>query len=337
MNNDLNKKDFPLKLLDKKSNEIHENKYYVISVEHSQGERTILEIECKIHGIFNQDMNVHLSEGGCYKCGKKKSADAQRSTKDEFIKKAKDIYGDTYDYSQVEYIKNSTNVILICKIHGSFQIQPSNHLYFKNYGCKSCGYERTRDKKRLSQESFIKRVNMVHGELYDYSKSVYQGYYTPLIIICKEHGEFEIEPCYHFNGAGCYSCNNQSSKPAKEWLSMIQLSMLSPLQTNDSSYGEYTIPTTKFRADGYNPLTKTIYEFHGSFWHGDPSIYQLDTINSVTGTTMGELYQKTQEKKRICIELGYKYVEIWESQWYCFKKFIRMVQLRFRKRKSNPI
>jgi hypothetical protein len=97
----------------------------------------------------------------------------------------------------------------------------------------------------------------------------------------------------------------------------------------------YLIPNTRFHADGYNPLSKTIYEFHGSFWHGDPSIYQLDTINSVTGTTMGELYQNTLDKKRRCIELGYNYVEIWGSQWHRFKKIIRMVQLRFRNRKSK--
>jgi len=320
-----------------RSNDIHENKYYVKYVEHSQRERTMLKINCSIHGEFNQAMNDHLLGEGCYDCGKKKMADSQCSTTEEFIKKAKDIHGDTYDYSQVEYVNSSTNVTLICKFHGPFQIQPSNHLYFENYGCKSCGYERTRNKKRLSQDIFIKRVIMVHGDLYDYSKSVYQGYYTPLIIICKKHGEFEIEPCYHFKGTGCYSCNNQSSKPAREWLSMIQSSLLSPLQTNDSSYGEYKILTTKFRSDGYNPLTKTIYEFHGSFWHGDPSLYSSQMINPKTGTTMGELYQKTQDKKKKCLELGYKYVEIWESQWYHFKKFIRMVQLRFRNRKSNPI
>ena len=324
-----------IEIIRERSNKIHENKYYVISVEHSQGEKTMLKIKCSIHGEFNQAMNDHLSGQGCYQCGKKKMTDAQRSTKEEFIKKAKDIHGDTYDYSLVEYVDSRTNVKLICKIHDQFifMIQPSNHLFFNEYGCQKCGYERTRNKKRLSHDVFIKRVNMVHGDLYDYSKSVYQGYYTPLIIICKKHGEFEIEPCYHFKGAGCYSCNNQSSKPSREWLSMIQSSLLSPLQTNDSSYGEYTIPTTKFRADGYNPLTNTIYEFHGSFWHGDPLLFSHDMINPKTCTTMGELYQNTLDKKRRCIELGYNYVEIWESQWSHFKKFIRMVQLRFRKSK----
>lgn len=60
-------------------------------------------------------------------------------------------------------------------------------------------------------------------------------------------------------------------------------------------------------------------------------------FNKTTNCTFGELYKKTQEKKQTCIELGYKYVEMGESQWNRFKRFIRMVQLSFRKRKSNPI
>ena len=153
-------------------------------------------------------------------------------------------------------------------------------------------------------------------------------------IICPNHGTFTQTPHGHLSGQGCSTCSERSSKPAREWwLQMIQHELSNQLQTDDSLEGEYRIPNTRFYADGYDFLTNTIYEFHGSFWHGDPSIYQLDTINSITGTTMGELYQKTQEKKLICIELGYNYVEIWESTWNRFKRFIRMVQLRFRNRK----
>ena len=50
---------------------------------------------------------------------------------------------------------------------------------------------------------------------------------------------------------------------------------------------------------------------------------------------MGKLYQKTVEKKIKCIELGYKYIELWEYNWKNFKKIIRMIQLRFIKRKYN--
>ena len=118
---------------------------------------------------------------------------------------------------------------------------------------------------------------------------------------------------------------------------MIQSRLSNPLQTNDSLEGEYRIPNTRFDADGYDSFTNTIYEFHGDYYHGNPVVFQYDVFNQLCHKTMGELYQKTLEKKQICIEAGYKYVEIWESTWNRFKRFIRMVQLSFRKRKSNPI
>ena len=42
------------------------------------------------------------------------------------------------------------------------------------------------------------------------------------------------------------------------------------LQTSFSDKGEFRIPKTKFKADGYDENTKTIYEFHGDYWHGNP-------------------------------------------------------------------
>ena len=188
----------------------------------------------------------------------------------------------------------------------------------------------------LTNDMCIQRCRESHDDVYDYSLVEYKGYYESIQIICKNHGTFWMKPCHHFKGYGCYSCNKRSSKPAREWLSFIQSGSTNTIQTNDSPLGEYRIPSTKYSSDGFNP-NKTIYEFNGSYWHGDPIVYSSEQINSITGTTMGYLYQKTQEKKRRCIELGYKYVEMWESQWYRFKKFIRMIQLRFRKRKSNTI
>ena len=39
----------------------------------------------------------------------------------EFIAKAKAVHGDKYDYSKVNYVKNTTKVTIICKIHGEFE------------------------------------------------------------------------------------------------------------------------------------------------------------------------------------------------------------------------
>lgn len=45
--------------------------------------------------------------------------------------------------------------------------------------------------------------------------------------------------------------------------------------------GEYHIPETNYKADGYCKETNTIYEFHGDFWHGNPYIFKNDTFNPI--------------------------------------------------------
>lgn len=45
----------------------------------------------------------------------------KKMTTEEFIAKAREVHGDKYDYSKVNYINNSTKVIIICPIHGEFE------------------------------------------------------------------------------------------------------------------------------------------------------------------------------------------------------------------------
>ena len=77
--------------------------------------------------------------------------------------------------------------------------------------------------------------------------------------------------------------------------------------------GEYKIPGTRYKADGYCAETNTIYEFHGDYWHGNPLIYESHYINQANYKSMGELYQKTIEKEEKIKELGYNLVVMWES------------------------
>ncbi len=78
--------------------------------------------------------------------------------------------------------------------------------------------------------------------------------------------------------------------------------------------GEYQIPGTRYKADGYCHKTNTIYEFHGDYWHGNPQLYAPDVINEVNDKSMGELYQKTIEREEQIRSMGYNLVVIWENQ-----------------------
>lgn len=123
-----------------------------------------------------------------------------------FIQKARLVHGDKYDYSNVVYKKAIEKVIIICKEHGEFLQTPSDHLTSK-YGCRICGVAiRGVSKMNNCKEQFITNAIKIHGDRYDYSKSIYTGCENKLIIICKEHGEFEQQPNNHLYGKGCPSC-----------------------------------------------------------------------------------------------------------------------------------
>ena len=79
--------------------------------------------------------------------------------------------------------------------------------------------------------------------------------------------------------------------------------------------GEYQIPGTRYKADGYCTETNTVYEFYGDYWHGNPKVYGSDIINETIQCTMGELYQKTIEKEERIKELGYNLIVKWEMNF----------------------
>lgn len=120
-------------------------------------------------------------------------------TRDEFVTKARAAHGDKYDYSKVVYVNQSVDVIIICPEHGEFLQRPNNH--YMGAGCPLCV-----GNHKMTTETFIKRAREIHGDKYDYSKSVYVNSKTKLIISCPEHGDFEQSPDKHLSGHGCPMC-----------------------------------------------------------------------------------------------------------------------------------
>lgn len=94
--------------------------------------------------------------------------------------------------------------------------------------------------------------------------------------------------------------------------------------------GEYKIPTTRYRADGYCEETNTIYEFHGDYFHGNPKRFDPEEENKLCNATHGELYQKTLQKEQKIRNLGYNLVVMWESDWININKSIKTLQNKFR-------
>ena len=69
---------------------------------------------------------------------------SKKLTTEEFIKKAKSVHGNRYDYSKVEYVDSKIKVCIICSEHGEFWQVPSMHL--RGHGCPKCSAERAANK-----------------------------------------------------------------------------------------------------------------------------------------------------------------------------------------------
>ena len=57
----------------------------------------------------------------------------QKYTTEEWVKLAKQKWGDKYNYEKVVYKNSGTKVTLICNIHGEFDIWPRNHFQVRSW------------------------------------------------------------------------------------------------------------------------------------------------------------------------------------------------------------
>ena len=105
-----------------------------------------------------------------------------------FIARSKQVHGDTYDYSSVNYVNSKTTVDIICRVHGVFSQKPSSHTSGRN--CNKCRYDKISD----TTETFIEKATKLHSGKYTYDKVVYVSSKKPVIITCPEHGDFEQKP-----------------------------------------------------------------------------------------------------------------------------------------------
>lgn len=188
----------------KRAKEVHGNKYDYSEVNYKNLKGKVCVI-CPDHGKFYQISNDHLQGRGCPKCG-----GTIKLTNEEFIKRAKEIHGNKYDYSKVGYKNKSAKICIICKEggHGEFYQVAGSHL--QGYGCPVCS-----GNAKLTTEKFIEKAREVHGDLYDYSKVVYKNSKTPIEIFCKIHGYFSQIPASHLQDRGCPKCGFGFSSDSK--------------------------------------------------------------------------------------------------------------------------
>lgn len=166
----------------------------------------LVDIICRTHGVFSVRGIEHVRSGrGCPKCITLRRPKTLEGRTALFLHRAKEKHGDLYDYSLVEYVDNATKVTIICQEHGPFQQRPNEHT--QGCGCPACATAKGAIRRAKSREWFVTEAQKVHGDLYDYSQTIYTKANDPITIICKAHGPFQQRAADHIhNKCGCLAC-----------------------------------------------------------------------------------------------------------------------------------
>ena len=252
-----------------KAKEKHGDKYDYSKVEYVDAHTKVCVI-CPIHGEFWITPNSHLNGSGCPECGGNKTL-----TTEEFIEKAKQIHGDKYDYSKVEYVNANTKVCVICPIHGEFLVSPANHL--RERGCPKCrsrknivsSYEISKPMliRKHTKETFFEKAKKIHGNKYDYSKVNYKDNKTKVCIICPIHGEFWQRPDHHLHGQGCKKCGDLIRSENKKNYQEDWIKAADELHNHKYDY-------SKINYVNANTKVCIICPEHGEFWQKPASHMQ---------------------------------------------------------------
>lgn len=277
---------------------------------YSYGEYTAahkkIKIICPVHGEFKMSPSNHIAGG------KHPSASNNKlKTQEQFERKAREVHGNKYTYGS--YTTARKKIKITCPDHGEFEQTPNSHL--GGSGCMVCS-----GKLPITQEQFESKARSVHGNKYTYG--LYKSALKKIKITCPVHGEFKLSPDTHYRGCGCPQCTTSGYSLAQiTWLEYVSsacgINILHKLNG-----GEFSIPGTRYSADGYCQETNTIYEFHGDAFHGNPGRYiSTDKCHPFDKTiTAGELYASTIARENIIKELGYNLVVMWELDWRISKK-----------------
>lgn len=152
-------------------------------------------------------------------------------TTEDFIKRAIKIHGEYFNYSYVLYTNMHAKVKIIDPNYGEFWQSPMGHL--QGQGHPAAGYLKAANKRKTPLVEFITQANLLHGNLYDYSKVDYKHCDEKVCIIDPEYGEFWQSPYQHLRSHGCPARTKD-----KKWL--VHIDHIIPLSLIHSSRKMHT-------------------------------------------------------------------------------------------------
>ena len=260
------------------------DRQYDFSISTYKDMKTPIEVSCKEHGVFKiKPIDLFRASYACPICRKRNHIYKEIDKLIQYASHTKYILKEPIVY------KNSTSKIsIICPEHGEFLIRPSDFLQGK--GCPKCA-----GNYRYSTEEWIQKAKEIHKDKYDYSKSIYKDWKTPIQIICPKHGSFYMDSNHHLRGQGCPYCNE--SKLESEIKDMLDSLNIQYVQQCHST----TFKWLKHQSlDFYIPSLKLAIECQG--------IQHFKQVDYFSSITFQKRIKLDEQKFKLCQKNGIKLI-----------------------------
>lgn len=211
-----------------------------------------------------------------------------------------------FDYSKTKYINKDTKVVITCKKHGDFNVNPKEFLHGCST-CPDCTKERLHDK---FVERVINNAKEVHGNEYVYHKELIYSSYEKMGIECKKHGIFWQNIYNHINkGSKCPECAKENLGNDKRYSFKEVIQKANIIHSNKYIYHEETY---------INTTTKTLITcpIHGNFeqtMHAHLSGQGCPKCSLIKKGLLGRLSQE---------EFINRIIEIHKNENYDFSKVV---------------
>lgn len=218
----------------------------------------------------------------------------KKLTQEEFEQNVYKVFGDTYDLSKAKYENSATKVLVICKEHGEFYSRPNS--LQQGTGCPVCGNLKFSKAQTKTQEKFLEDMRRIHGDVYDFSNSLYVNSKNKVSFVCKKHGVVENLASKLQQGRGCPDCGLERISTSQQ---TTKEDYLNRANSKFNSRFKYNLET-------YNGMTSDVgveCPAHGNFIqnafthlsskHGCPKCADASTANARTSSTQEFIFKAT--------------------------------------------
>lgn len=135
----------------------------------------------------------------------------KKLTQEEFLKKAKKVHKDKYNYDNFIYKGMGIKGKIYCNnCNKYFEQIPHSHL--RGHGCPYCAIKNNANNLRKSLKTFIKECKKIHGNKDNYDYVVYTNDKTNIKLFCNSCKKYyETSPHNYLKGHRCPYCKNKKT------------------------------------------------------------------------------------------------------------------------------